>query len=120
MTFDLVNTPLSKGVTRLEASAGTGKTFALAGLFLRLLLEEKIPASDILVVTFTEAAMFRVKATLIALGFPKNFKGKVDTTTLVGKSAKLVVDIQAGNGVDPETGEAYPARNRIKKLSLLS
>ncbi len=56
MTFDLVHTPLNKGVTRLEASAGTGKTFALAGLFLRLLLEEKVPASDILVVTFTEAA----------------------------------------------------------------
>jgi exodeoxyribonuclease V beta subunit len=56
MTFDLVQTPLSKGVTRLEASAGTGKTFALAGLFLRLLLEEKVPASAILVVTFTEAA----------------------------------------------------------------
>ena len=56
MTFDLVQTPLHKGVTRLEASAGTGKTFALAGLFLRLLLEEKVPASTILVVTFTEAA----------------------------------------------------------------
>jgi exodeoxyribonuclease V beta subunit len=56
MTFDLVNTPLDLGVTRLEASAGTGKTFALAGIFLRLLVEEKIPASDILVVTFTEAA----------------------------------------------------------------
>jgi len=56
MTFDLVNTPLDFGVTRLEASAGTGKTFALAGVFLRLLVEENIPASDILVVTFTEAA----------------------------------------------------------------
>lgn len=56
MTFDLVHTPIALGVTRLEASAGTGKTFALAGLFLRLLVEEKIPASDILVVTFTEAA----------------------------------------------------------------
>lgn len=56
MTFDLVHTPLDFGVTRLEASAGTGKTFALAGIFLRLLVEEKIPASDILVVTFTEAA----------------------------------------------------------------
>jgi exodeoxyribonuclease V beta subunit len=56
LTFDLVHTPLDFGVTRLEASAGTGKTFALAGIFLRLLVEEKIPASDILVVTFTEAA----------------------------------------------------------------
>jgi len=56
MTFDLVHTPLTLGVTRLEASAGTGKTYALAGLFLRLLVEEKVPASEILVVTFTEAA----------------------------------------------------------------
>lgn len=56
MTFDLVTTPLDKGVTRLEASAGTGKTFALAGLFLRLLIGEKVPARDILVATFTEAA----------------------------------------------------------------
>ena len=47
--------PLS-GSRLIEASAGTGKTFALAGLFLRLLLEEKVPASAILVVTFTEAA----------------------------------------------------------------
>ena len=56
MTFDLIHTPLDLGVTRLEASAGTGKTFALAGIFLRLIVEEKIPASDILVVTFTEVA----------------------------------------------------------------
>ncbi len=56
MNFDLANTPINKGVNRLEASAGTGKTFALAGLFLRLLLEEKVSAREILVVTFTEAA----------------------------------------------------------------
>lgn len=56
MNFDLAKTPLYKGVNRLEASAGTGKTFALAGLFLRLLLEEAVSARDILVVTFTEAA----------------------------------------------------------------
>lgn len=56
MTFDLTSTPLDKGVMQIEASAGTGKTHALAGLFLRLLLEEKIPANRILVVTFTEAA----------------------------------------------------------------
>jgi exodeoxyribonuclease V beta subunit len=56
MNFDLATAPLGKGVTRLEASAGTGKTFALAGIFLRLLLEERVSARDILVVTFTEAA----------------------------------------------------------------
>lgn len=69
--------------------------------------------------TFTEKAMFRVKATLIALGFNKNFKGTVKPETMVGKTAKITVDIQPGNGVDPETGEAYPARNRIKKIALI-
>ena len=56
MTFDLITTPLAPGITRLEASAGTGKTYTLAGLFLRLLIEAEIPASEILVVTFTDAA----------------------------------------------------------------
>lgn len=56
MNFDLVSSPLNKGVSRLEASAGTGKTYTLAGLFVRLLLQEKVSARDILVVTFTEAA----------------------------------------------------------------
>lgn len=56
MPFDLVITPINKGITRLEASAGTGKTYALVGLFLRLLLEFKVPATEILVVTYTKAA----------------------------------------------------------------
>ncbi len=56
MNFDLASTPIHKGVNRLEASAGTGKTYALAGLFVRLLIEEKVSAREILVVTFTEAA----------------------------------------------------------------
>ena len=56
MPFDPVNTPLQKGITRLEASAGTGKTFTLAGVFLRLLLEFNVPATEILVVTYTKAA----------------------------------------------------------------
>ncbi len=54
--FGLSTVPLEPGVTLLEASAGTGKTFTIAGLFLRLLLEERLTIGQILVVTFTEAA----------------------------------------------------------------
>ena len=54
--FDLASTPLLPGVTVLEASAGTGKTFAIVGLWLRLLLESNLPHDRILVVTFTDAA----------------------------------------------------------------
>ncbi len=56
MNFNLVESELKKGVQCLEASAGTGKTYTLAGLFLRLMLEENVPAQKILVVTFTNAA----------------------------------------------------------------
>lgn len=66
--------------------------------------------------TFTEKALFRVKATLQGLGFPKDFRGEVRPGDLVGKTAKLTVDIQAGNGVD-ESGEPYQARNRVKKVA---
>ena len=54
--FDLIKSPLDRTINCLEASAGTGKTYALTWIYLRLLLEEKVPASEILVVTFTKAA----------------------------------------------------------------
>ena len=56
MNFDLANTPLPHGVTVLEASAGTGKTYALAGIYLRLVVEHGLTPSQILVTTYTEAA----------------------------------------------------------------
>ena len=55
-TFDLAATPLQRGTSLLEASAGTGKTYAIAGLFVRLILKESFSVEQILVVTFTEAA----------------------------------------------------------------
>ena len=53
--FDLETFPLD-GMRLIEASAGTGKTFSLAGLFLRLLVEKRLDVRDILVMTFTRAA----------------------------------------------------------------
>ena len=45
-----------RGVNLVEASAGTGKTYAISTLFVRLLLERRLSIDQILVVTFTEAA----------------------------------------------------------------
>ena len=53
--FDLMGSDLS-GRNLIEASAGTGKTYTISRLFLRLILEKRIEISKILVVTFTEAA----------------------------------------------------------------
>ena len=53
--FDLVHSPLA-GANLIEASAGTGKTYAITAIFLRLLLEQQLKVSQILVVTYTVAA----------------------------------------------------------------
>lgn len=53
--FDPLQMPLS-GVHSIAASAGTGKTYTITTLYLRLLLEGGCSADQILVTTFTEAA----------------------------------------------------------------
>jgi len=54
--FDANGFPLTPGLHLLEASAGTGKTFALAHLVLRLVAERGWALRELLVVTYTEAA----------------------------------------------------------------
>jgi exodeoxyribonuclease V beta subunit len=54
-TFDIHRLPLA-GCHLIDASAGTGKTYTIAGLVLRLLLERGLSIREILVVTYTEAA----------------------------------------------------------------
>jgi exodeoxyribonuclease V beta subunit len=58
--FDLSSCPLA-GVNLIEASAGTGKTHALAGLYLRFLIEEGLAARQLLVITYTNAATAELK-----------------------------------------------------------
>ncbi|WP_456385660.1 exodeoxyribonuclease V subunit beta [Desulfolithobacter sp.] len=53
--LDPLTFPLT-GRKLIEASAGTGKTYTIVLLFLRLLLEKRLPVDEILVVTFTRAA----------------------------------------------------------------
>ncbi|MGK2889680.1 MAG: exodeoxyribonuclease V subunit beta [Candidatus Malihini olakiniferum] len=77
-TLDVLTLPLF-GERLIEASAGTGKTYTLAGLYLRLLLglgreaayPKPLSVEEILVVTFTEAATEelrdRIRANIHAL-----------------------------------------------------
>jgi exodeoxyribonuclease V beta subunit len=54
--LDCATTPLQRGVNLVEASAGTGKTYAIAMLVLRCITELEVPIDKVLVVTFTKAA----------------------------------------------------------------
>ena len=55
MSLDLQHSPFA-GRSLIEASAGTGKTWTLTALYVRLLLEKQLSVSQILVVTYTTAA----------------------------------------------------------------
>jgi len=55
---------LPEGQLAIEASAGTGKTYALTGLAMRYLAEGRIVASELLVVTYTRAATEELRARL--------------------------------------------------------
>ena len=74
--FDVFGCNLD-GINLIEASAGTGKTWNICGLYLRLLLEGGLDVQKILVVTFTNAATAelreRVRSRIVeALGFLRN------------------------------------------------
>ncbi len=58
--FNMLNSSL-EGTNLIEAGAGTGKTYTITGLFLRLILEKNLSVEEILVVTFTEAATEELK-----------------------------------------------------------
>ena len=75
-SFNPLTAPLEPGTRVLiEANAGTGKTYNIQNLYLRLILEKALEPSQILVVTFTEAATAELRdrirqnlaATLVAL-----------------------------------------------------
>ncbi len=77
--FEPNNYPLNQGRHILEASAGTGKTFSLAHLVLRLLTEKKYKITEILVISFTKATASEIKSKistrlLLALKGLENFE----------------------------------------------
>lgn len=97
--FDPINTPLT-GTNLIEASAGTGKTYTIAGLFLRLILEKQLTVNQILVVTFTKAATEelkeRIRNTLLDAksAFLKNSSNDALVKTIVNKYDDRALSIQ--------------------------
>jgi exodeoxyribonuclease V beta subunit len=59
--FDAAKSELLTGVNLIEASAGTGKTYAIAMLVLRFVVEQGMQIDELLIVTFTNAATEELK-----------------------------------------------------------
>jgi exodeoxyribonuclease V beta subunit len=102
--FDPLKVPLT-GKTLVEASAGTGKTHAITTLFLRLVLEEERLPSEILVVTFTEAATAELR-------------GRI-RRTLLEAAAALAVTTPSEPCKDPVAGALLAlAPDKLQKFRL--
>ncbi len=76
--FDVLKHKIQPGFTLVEASAGTGKTYSITWLVVRLLLDE-IEISEILLTTFTVAATEELKqrirshlSSVLAIWFEKD------------------------------------------------
>ncbi|MHB8788343.1 MAG: exodeoxyribonuclease V subunit beta [Desulfobulbaceae bacterium] len=97
--FNPLTIPLA-GRQLIEASAGTGKTFSLALLFLRLILEQGLEVEQILVVTFTNAATEELRGRIRA-----RLREALDLLEGVpaGKEGDILADLLASL---PDPGEA--------------
>ncbi len=91
-SLDPLTLPL-QGQLLIEASAGTGKTYTIALLFLRLLLEEKFTVDKILVVTFTRAATEELRTRI-----RQRIRDGLDV--LEGRSSDSVLDKLLTNSMD--------------------
>ena len=83
-TFNATTVALEKRNV-IEAGAGTGKTYSIAILVLRLILEKNIPVQEILMVTFTKAAVAELETRIrdfIALAYQYAQSIPIDDKTI--------------------------------------
>lgn len=57
--------PLNRLRLMIEANAGTGKTYTIEGLYIRLILEKKVDLRQVLVVTFTRKATAELQSRIL-------------------------------------------------------
>lgn len=91
MSYNYLEDKLNPGKTLIEASAGTGKTFSVAMLALRLIIEKDFKVKEILLVTFTNLATAELKKRIrefLIVAKEINSNGKSSH-----KNQKLITDL---------------------------
>lgn len=93
--FDVCSVPLS-GANLIEASAGTGKTYNITMLFLRMIVELKFSVNEILVVTFTVPATMELRKEIRdtiarALEFLTSVLSEKENTTDIDENIKKII-----------------------------
>lgn len=98
--IELLTCPLDR-TNLIEANAGTGKTYTITALTARMIIERSIPIEQILVVTFTKAAVSDLRA------------------KIYGRLTELKDGFQTGSSSDHFT-QKYIAANPDKRETALS
>jgi len=108
------------GTKLIEASAGTGKTYTLTTLYVRLLVEERLLPSQILVVTYTHAATAELRERVrtrireaIAAGEAPNGNGLEGGEDVDPELRKLAI---AARTQSEESGEPNPLRRALQEF----
>jgi exodeoxyribonuclease V beta subunit len=101
--FNLLDSGLH-GTNLIEASAGTGKTYAICGLFLRLILEKHFSVNQIVVVTFTVAATQELRDRIRG-----RLREAIDTFSHGGSTDSFL------NGLFQKSTEPKRALDRLKE-----
>ena len=112
--FNFKSAPLTPGFRSIEAGAGTGKTYSLIWVVVRLLLQEKKQAREILMVTFTEAACLEMRQRL------REMLEAIESGTTAGNDAAVLKEIREAAGISTEkaTEIAGKALNQLGRMSI--
>lgn len=107
--FDALRVPL-EGSNLIEASAGTGKTYSIAVLALRMIIERKLTMRQILMVTFTNTAVAELEMR-IRLFVRQAYSYACHREDGVDENIKKVVDgAEQRDGQDKESVKKHLAR----------
>ena len=98
--LDLRAVPL-EGLQVIEASAGTGKTQTITGLYLRLVLERDIPVEQILVVTYTVAATEELRERIRDAAACRRWPRCAGAPSATSMAAELTAAVGRSRGRDP-------------------
>ena len=103
----------------IEASAGTGKTYSVAILVLRMILEKKIPIEKILIVTFTKAAVAELE-TRIRKFIRQGYKHISDKIALEANDKIRIVIENAPGSINDKIDLLNKAVQSLDNLSVMT
>lgn len=112
-----MNVPL-QGSNLIEASAGTGKTYSLALLVLRLVVEENVPLERILMVTFTRDATAELEDRIRQ--FIRQAYNHSLGNTIVNKEIIAVVDNLGKEKACQQLGKAVESLDILSVMTIHS